>query len=136
MSRTVHRIALVVTVLLATAAGPVTGADETPEPPAAFEACTSCHTYQRDEPLQEGPPLWGIVGRRTASVDGFDYSPALRAFGGTWERARLDQFLQNPRAAVPGTYMKLGGIADAAERAKVLDFLERISPPANAAEPR
>lgn len=136
MSRTVHRLALVVTGLLAALAGPATPADEAPEPPQAFEACASCHTYQRDEPLQEGPPLWGIVGRRTASVDGFDYSPALRAFGGNWERTRLDQFLQNPRAAVPGTYMKLGGIADAAERAAVLDFLERISPPANAAESR
>jgi hypothetical protein len=32
--------------------------------------------------------------------------------------------------------MKLGGVADAAERAQVLDFLERISPPVDAAAPR
>jgi cytochrome c len=115
---------------------PVARAEDGVVPPPTFEACTSCHTYQRDEPMQEGPPLWGVVGRRTASVDGFDYSPALKAFGGSWDRARLDRFLANPKAAVPGTYMKLGGVADAAERAQVLDFLERISPPVDAAAPR
>ena len=34
----------------------------------------------------------------------------------------------NPKAMVPGTAMKLGGVPDAAERATVLDFLEKISP--------
>ena len=96
--------------------------------PEAFEACTSCHTYEPDEPLQEAPPLWGVVGRRIASVDDFEYSPALKAVAGSWNRAMLDRFLTNPKAMVPGTAMKLGGVPDAAERATVLDFLEKISP--------
>ena len=117
--------------LLALAGGllahPSPASDElqVPEP---FEACTSCHTYGPDEPLQEAPPLWGIVGRRIASVDDFEYSPALKAVAGSWNRAMLDRFLTNPKAMVPGTAMKLGGVQDAAERAAVLDFLEKISP--------
>jgi cytochrome c len=103
--------------------------------PDAFEACASCHSYQQNEPLLEGPPLWGIVGRRVASVEGYGYSAALRAIGGTWDRARLDRFLANPVAFAPGTKMDMGGVRSAAERAEVLDFLETqgSQKPANAA---
>jgi len=106
----------------------VTRAAEEPQAPDAFEVCTSCHSYQQNEPALEGPPLWGVVGRATASVEGFEYSPALQALGGTWDRARLDRFLTNPKALVPGTKMKMGGLPEAAERAEVLDFLERLAP--------
>jgi cytochrome c len=102
-------------------------ADEPPYP-EAFEVCTSCHSYQQNEPLLEGPPLWDVVGRRVASVDGYEYSAALRAIGGNWDRARLDQFLTNPKLFAPGTKMDMGGVRNAAERAEVLDFLELLAP--------
>jgi cytochrome c len=78
--------------------------------------------------------LWGVVGRQVASVDGFDYSPALKALGGSWDRARLDQFLKDPKAMAPGTFMNLGRVSDANERAAVLDFLATLAadPPAAA----
>jgi len=107
--------------------GPSRASDE-PQVPEAFEPCIACHSYQKDEPLQEAPPLWGVVGRKVASVEGFDYSPALRSLSGVWDRARLDRFLTNPKAMVPGTQMKLGGLPDPAERAAVLDFLEQLAP--------
>ena len=102
-------------------------AADQPRVPDAFEACASCHSYEMDEPAQEGPPWWGVVGRRIASAEGFDYSPALKALGGTWDRARLDQFLKNPKAMAPGTLMNLGGVSNADERAAVLDFLEQLA---------
>lgn len=102
-------------------------ADE-PQVPDAFEPCTACHSYQKDEPLAEAPPLWGVVGRKVASVEGFDYSPALQSLAGVWDRARLGQFLTNPKAMVPGTQMKMGGITDPAQRTAVLDFLEQLAP--------
>jgi hypothetical protein len=67
-----------------------------------------------------------VHGGMIAAVD--SYSPALRALGGTWDRARLDRFLTNPKALVPGTKMKMGGLPEAAERGEVLDFLERLAP--------
>jgi cytochrome c len=108
-------------------AGPARASDE-PEAPEAFEPCLACHSYRKDEPLLEAPPLWGVVGRQVASVEGFDYSPALKSLPGVWDRARLDRFLTNPKAMVPGTQMTLGGLPDPAERAAVLDFLERLTP--------
>jgi cytochrome c len=103
--------------------------------PDAFEVCTSCHSYHENEPLLVGPPLWGVVGRPVASVSGYEYSPALRALGGTWEIARLEVFLAKPDAYAPGTRMDMGGIPDAGERAEVLEFLVALGPGASVEEP-
>lgn len=103
-------------------------AAEQQEYPDAFEVCTSCHSYHENEPPLVGPPLWGVVGRPVASVQGYEYSPALRALGGTWDLARLSMFLAKPDAYAPGTRMDMGGIPDAAERTEVLDFLATLGP--------
>ena len=107
-------------------------AADAPPYPDAFEVCTSCHSYQQNDPLLEGPPLWGVVGRRVASVEGYEYSAALRAIGGNWDRARVDQFLTNPKAFAPGTKMDMGGVRNAAQRAEVLNFLELLAPQTSA----
>ena len=120
-----QRVALAVAAALVIDAA--RAADEPPYPDA-FEVCTSCHSYQQNDPLLEGPPLWGVVGRRVASVEGYEYSAALRSIGGNWDRARLDQFLANPKAFAPGTKMDMGGVRNAAERAEVLNFLELLAP--------
>jgi len=120
--RGVYRTLLCVVTLAGVAV-----ADER-EFPDAFEVCTSCHSYERDEPALVGPPLWGVVGRRIASVDGYEYSPALKAIAGTWDRATLDRFLINPKAFVPGAKMEMGGVRSAADRAEVIDFLEHLRP--------
>jgi cytochrome c len=102
--------------------------DAQPEVPAAFEPCLSCHAYQPDSEPMEGPSLWGVVGRRIASAEGYDYSAALKGVEGTWDRATLDRFLANTKAFAPGLRMTLGGVRDPADRAVVLDFLERLGP--------
>jgi len=98
------------------------------EVPEAAEVCLSCHTIGPEEPLLEGPTLWQVVGRPVASVPGFEYSAALRDHGGRWDRATLDRFLAAPQAFAPGTAMTLGGVRQAADRARVLDFLETLRP--------
>jgi cytochrome c2 len=87
--------------------------------------CTSCHTIQDWEKAGIGPNLLGVVGRKVASADDYDYSPAMKAFGGRWTRERLDEFLANPSGTVPGTTMVFPGMPDPAQRRQLIDFLER-----------
>jgi cytochrome c2 len=96
--------------------------------PEPAERCVSCHALTPDEPPLVGPTLWQVVGRPVASVPGFEYSAALKALGGVWTRARLDQFLTAPQSFAPGTKMELGGVRHASDRDLVLDFLETLKP--------
>ena len=103
-------------------------ADDSDDDPEAFERCLSCHAYHEGEPLLTGPSLWQVFGRPIAAYPEFDYSPALKAIQGNWDRDTLDRFLTDPNAFAPGTKMELGGIRNAAERAQVIAFLETLRP--------
>ncbi|MGO9633195.1 MAG: PQQ-dependent sugar dehydrogenase [Steroidobacteraceae bacterium] len=88
-------------------------------------SCSGCHKVENGTSHRIGPDLWGIVGRKPGSAPGFaDYSGAMRAKGGVWTEAKLDQFIKNPQAAVPGTAMEFAGVADAATRAQIIDYLK------------
>lgn len=119
---------LVGLVLAIGSRGAAASSEATLEVPEAFEACISCHAYQPDEPPLEGPSLWQVVGRRIASLDSFEYSAGLRKIEGHWDRPTLDRFLAAPQAFAPGIDMTFGGVRNAAERAIVLDFLEKLVP--------
>ena len=54
----------------------------------------------------------------------FGYTAALRQVGGTWTRDRLDAWLTNPKALVPGTSMGFAGLSDPLDRADVIAYLE------------
>jgi cytochrome c len=71
-----------------------------------------------------GVSLGDVIDRRVASIDGYNYSRAMQAAGGMWSRERLDAFLANPSATVPGTTMQFGGIADPQVRRALIDYLE------------
>jgi cytochrome c len=100
--------------------------DDDLDVPEEAYVCLSCHAFRPDEPELEGPSLWGVVGRPVASVEGYEYSGALAAKGGTWTRERLDRWIAGPAAVTPGTKMTLGGVRNAADRKVVLDFLETL----------
>jgi cytochrome c2 len=89
-----------------------------------FDArCGDCHGL---EGVHQGPSLVGVVGRKAASLPGYDYSPALRACGLTWTLPTLDRFLAAPRAVVPATTM--GGIVpDPDQRRDVIAYLATLS---------
>src|SRR5665213_1338845 len=66
--------------------------------------CAVCHSVDAGT-NKLGPSLFGIVGRKSATVDSFTYSPAMTKVGLTWDAPTLDKYLTNPQAMVPGTKM-------------------------------
>jgi cytochrome c len=87
--------------------------------------CKICHSFDKGAPSPIGPNLYGVVGRKIASVEGFNYSPALKAKAseGDWTFEHLDQWLTNPQAYAAGTTMAFPGLPDLQKRADVIDFL-------------
>ncbi len=88
-----------------------------------FLQCAACHSVQADVETGIGPNLGGIMGRAAASLPGFHYSPALTQAGLTWNEATLDDWIQNPNAVAPGTYMIFSGIPKAEDRQAVIAYL-------------
>jgi cytochrome c len=75
-----------------------------------------------------GPHLAGVVGRRAGSVEGARYSSGFRELDITWDAARLDAYLANPRAVVPGTTMTVA-VPSASERAGIIAYLQGLLAP-------
>lgn len=84
--------------------------------------CRACHALNGNDGT--GPHLNGVVGRAIDGVAGFNYSGALLAMGDTWTPEALFAFLENPRAAAPGTRMAYRGMADATDRVNLIKYLE------------
>jgi cytochrome c len=93
----------------------------------AANKCGACHTFNKGGKPLVGPNLWGVVGRPRASEPGFNYSEALKAKGGNWTVHEINQFITNPRAAIPGTNMTFAGVPRASERADIIAYLNSLS---------
>jgi cytochrome c len=84
--------------------------------------CMGCHSVEPDR-HRAGPSLHGLFGRRSGSVEGFDFSAAMVEAEMEWTPETLDAFLADPGAVVPGTKMVFWGLAPGARR-QVIRYLE------------
>ncbi len=94
---------------------------------AVFKRCRACHAIGPAATNKAGPVLTGVVGRKAASVAGFNYSDAMHDAGSgglVWTEEKLAQFLDAPDTAVPGNVMAFAGVKDPAERADLIAFLK------------
>ena len=69
------------------------------------QQCAVCHTTNLSDPVRQGPPLVKIVGRPAGKIEGFHYSQGLANADFVWDEARLDAWLTNPQAVIPGVVM-------------------------------
>jgi cytochrome c len=76
----------------------------------SFRKCAPCHSIGPDAANKVGPELNGLNGRKSGTVDGFNYSDANKASGITWNGDDFKEYIKDPRAKVPGTKMVFAGI--------------------------
>jgi cytochrome c len=89
-----------------------------------FGKCKACHKI--DGTNSTGPHLDGVVGRAIAGVGDFGYSDAVKALGGNWEPARLNDFLTNPKSYAAGTKMSFAGLPKVEDRANLIAYLQSL----------
>ncbi len=122
--RASNRSALIPLIGLAAVALAAVASDESSRGSQLFtQFCTGCHGVETDN---EGPRLRGVFGRRAGSVEGFQYSEALKNARFTWNTDTLKQWLTDPGKLVPGTDMKFR-VPDADARDEIVRYLERLS---------
>lgn len=100
-----------------------------------FRQCVACHSMVADRHLT-GPSLADVIGRRAGTAAGFGrYSQALKESDIVWTEETLDRWLRDPTGLVPGTSMRIPGIADADVRRDLIAFLDRTGGSANSPDP-
>ena len=83
--------------------------------------CGVCH--QAAQPRNGlGPILQGMIGRAAGTVEGFNYSPALKSSRISWTPETLDSFLANPTTTVRGTRMAQR-VPEEQQRRDIIKFL-------------
>jgi|SRR5579872_885828 len=92
------------------------------------ERCSACHALDANK---LGPALGGVVGRRVGSAAGYNYSPAVKNADFVWSADKLDRWLADPRAFIPGARMPVR-VLDAPSRKDLIAYLERESGKAEA----
>src|SRR5260221_1448088 len=86
--------------------------------------CGACHSTEPGV-NKIGPSLAGIVGSKSGTVPGYNFSPALKAANITWDEQTLDKFLANPSADVHGTKMVIS-VPNAEHRQNIIAYLETL----------
>ncbi|MBV9330845.1 MAG: c-type cytochrome [Alphaproteobacteria bacterium] len=91
-----------------------------------FSTCQTCHTIQKKGPNGIGPNLFGVAGRKAASLPGFYYSSALKASKITWTNDKLKAWIMGPYRLVPGNRMAFAGLSDAKQADDVVAYLDTL----------
>jgi cytochrome c len=73
-----------------------------------------------------GPVLNGLFGRKAGTVEGYNYSPANKNSGLTWDEATFRTYIANPRAAMPGTKMVYAGLKDEQRINDLIAYLKQF----------
>jgi cytochrome c len=85
--------------------------------------CGGCHALDSDK---GGPRLGGVYGRTSASLDGFQYSDALKKAKIVWKEDTLDRWLTDTEKLVPDNDMTFH-VEKADERREIIAYLKQTS---------
>ena len=92
----------------------------------SFKKCLPCHAVGEDAKNKVGPLLNGLEGRKSGTIEGYNYTEANKNSGITWDDAQFREYIQDPRAKIKGTKMVFAGIKNENEIASLWAYLKQF----------
>lgn len=89
-----------------------------------FNRCGQCHNAIKGGGNGMGPNLFGVVGRKAASLPSFPYSDSLKNSKLVWTEANLKKWVMGPQKMVPGTRMSFAGLIRPQDAEDVVAYLK------------
>ena len=89
-----------------------------------FAHCVPCHSNKPGE-NKFGPSLAGVVGRKSGTEPGYNYSSAMKGLNVTWDETNLNEYLQGPGKFVRGTKM-VYFVPNEKDRQDVIAYLKTL----------
>jgi cytochrome c len=84
--------------------------------------CGACHSPDAN---RVGPMHRGVFGRQAGTVQGFNYSRAVKGSSVVWGEDTLDAWLTNPQDLIPGQRMNFR-LSSPQDRADVIAYLRTL----------
>lgn len=92
----------------------------------SWNKCRACHQIGETAKNGVGPIMNGIIGRKSGTVAGYNYTDANKNSGLTWTPDVFAEYIKNPRAKIPGTKMAFAGISNEKEIKDLTAFLAQF----------
>ncbi len=92
----------------------------------SYRKCLPCHSVGEDAKHKIGPLLNGLEGRKSGTIDGYNYSEANKKAEIAWSEESFKEYIQNPMARIPGTKMAFAGIKNETEIASLWAYLKQF----------
>ena len=118
--------AIVLAAVLVAASAAAAVAQDLAAGEQSFRKCLPCHAVGNDAKNKVGPVLNGLEGRKSGTIEGYSYSDANKNSGITWSEATFKEYIQDPRAKIPGTKMIFAGIKNEREKTDLWAYLAQF----------
>ena len=92
----------------------------------SFKKCLPCHSVGEDAKNKVGPVLNGLDGRKSGTIEGYNYTEANKNSGITWDDATFSEYIIDPRAKIPTTKMIFPGIKNEKERGDLWAYIKQF----------
>ncbi len=92
----------------------------------SFRKCMACHRIGPEARNLVGPVLNGLDGRKSGTVEGFNYSEANKKAEIVWSEATFRDYIRDPMAKVPGTKMAFPGVKDETEIGNLWAYMKQF----------
>jgi len=124
--KTISLLTFAASVAFAASAGQAFAAGDAAAGEKVFAKCKACHQVGEGAKNAVAPELNGLDGRKAGSVEGYNYSEAMKGSGITWDAASFKEFVKNPKAKVAGTKMIFQGLSSDADQDNVWAYLAQF----------
>lgn len=91
-----------------------------------FKKCMPCHSIDQKQ-NKVGPYLVGVVGRKAATAEGYNYSDALKKAGADgliWDETSLSSYVTAPKIFLPGNRMTFAGLKKPEDVENLIAYLK------------
>lgn len=121
---TIRISALAAAMVVAT--GGLAAAQDLAAGETSFKKCAPCHAVGEGAKNKVGPVMNGLDGRKSGTIEGFNYSDANKNSGITWNEATFLEYIKDPKAKIPGTKMVFVGLKNEGEAKSLWAYLKQF----------
>ena len=91
-----------------------------------YAQCRACHQIGENAKNLVGPQLNGMFGRKSGTVEGYNYTDANKNSNITWDEKTFSEYIVDPRGKIPGTKMAFAGIKNPQQVNDLIAYIKQF----------